>query len=68
MDSCLLVEFLQCNEPKHDHVIITSSFSMLVGGGANNYAMQQGVELCLADDMITGKRRFINTRYDHETA
>ena len=32
--------------------------SMLVGGGANSYAMQQGMELCSADELITGKLRF----------
>ena len=30
-------------------------FSMLVGGGAKSYAMQQGVELCVPDELITGK-------------
>ena len=33
-------------------------FSMLVGGGANNYAVQQGMEPCSADELITGKLRF----------
>lgn len=34
-------------------------FSMLVGGGAKSYAMQHGVELCSADELITGKQDFI---------
>ena len=28
---------------------------MLVGEGAKSYAMQQGIELCSVDELITGK-------------
>lgn len=43
-------------ELNYDHFLSTSShFSMLVGEGAYSYAMEQGIDVCSADELITGK-------------
>lgn len=46
-------------EQKYEYAYSFHHFSMLVGGGAKNFALQQGVELCTPDKLITGKHDFV---------